>query len=820
MADKGHGQPESFPKTVQFDETNGLQFGAAGQNITGITPGATDNTTVYTKGASDDAIADALGGVNFDYYFSDTAEGVIADYDLMYVSDTGESESTAAQSITGTGILIQSFITETNEPTFTTLVEGVYGIHIHAAKTSGIAEVFIYAEFYKRASGGSETLLATSEDSPELTGSNAGYDLHFSLAQEEALLTTDRLVVKFYGTKVGGATDPTATLYLEGDNASRVEVRTTASALDGRYAVKQGLSGGQSLSGGTDASDDLTLGSTTDGTKGVVQIATGDNFTFEDGGASITEISDDVNMADDSATKGVTQHAAKTYIDNNIHPTLEPVLDFVNFVTSEPGSPTVGDRYINTTTGTSSIRTETVTATYLYEDNGVTWTETIPVAGDKVYDNTSQKFWIYSGTAWVVDHESLAQKQIIYVGDAGNDANSGTSNDDPVASPEQSTVLAAAQTPAQNNRFRLNILDGGNYSINSTLTIPSWCEMIGPAAYFSSSAAIEMSDDSRIDISAVRKYTAGYIIQKGFGSGEAYATFHQYINAGTFQFINLANGTLHVDFKVAVTTGATAPIMCQVLGGTLHIDGDRLENADPTAVGLFAQGSGIIYSNIDRIYAISNNWLQIQDTAYASVRVHNVRGAISKTGAAKHDLDIMKDGDGNRIIHQDSGSVEIYGAEDVHLSPRMTTALQPYFDTYKSSDTNNATGNGTVFTIIYDTENHDIGSNYNNATGVFTAPLDGRYLFTGSARVENLHISLTRYYMRLSCSNESWFSFEVNPNPLISTTGEVTLSLSKYVYMDAGDTANVDVTVSGGAQQVTVVGSTHTYTHFSGGLIC
>lgn len=240
-----------------------------------VSTGSTDNNTVTTKGYTDDTIADSLGGVNFDYFFSDTAEGVIAGYDLMFPANTGESESTVVVSIPSADTLIQNFITETSEPTFLTLVSGVYDIHIHAAKTAGTKDVFIYAEFYKRASGGSETLLATTENSPLLAGSNTEYNLHFTIDDDETLLSDDRLVVKFYGTPSGVGTDPTATLYLEGNNASRVEVRTTSDALDGRYAVKSGLDGGQTLSGGAQANDDLLLDSTSNSTKGYVGIKSG-----------------------------------------------------------------------------------------------------------------------------------------------------------------------------------------------------------------------------------------------------------------------------------------------------------------------------------------------------------------------------------------------------------------------------------------------------------------------------------------------------------------------------------------------------------------
>lgn len=169
-------------------------------------------------------------GITVDYYFSDIPDGVIANYDIMFPSDTGQSESTAAASIPAADTLIQTFITQTTEPNFTTLLAGIYDIHIHAAKTTGTKDVFIYAEFYKRAAGGSETLLATSDNSALLTSSNVGYTLHFSLLNDEIIETTARLVVKFYGSPAGTGTDPTATLYLEGANASRIDIHTTSSS--------------------------------------------------------------------------------------------------------------------------------------------------------------------------------------------------------------------------------------------------------------------------------------------------------------------------------------------------------------------------------------------------------------------------------------------------------------------------------------------------------------------------------------------------------------------------------------------------------------
>ena len=56
--------------------------------------------------------------------------------------------------------------------------------------------------------------------------------------------------------------------------------------------------------------------------------------------------------------------------------------------------------------------------------------------------------------------------------------------------------------------------------------------------------------------------------------------------------------------------------------------------------------------------------------------------------------------------------------------------LQPVFahTTASTSDNQDVTGDGTLHTILFNTQKFDIGSN-TNANGVFTAPITGVYLF-------------------------------------------------------------------------------------------
>jgi len=77
------------------------------------------------------------------------------------------------------------------------------------------------------------------------------------------------------------------------------------------------------------------------------------------------------------------------------------VLDELNLVTSEPGSPTVGDRYLNTATGNSSQTGQAVVANRIYDWNGTSWTESTPTEGFCCMVEDRDMLVGYNGTSWV-----------------------------------------------------------------------------------------------------------------------------------------------------------------------------------------------------------------------------------------------------------------------------------------------------------------------------------------------------------------------------------------------------------------------------------
>jgi hypothetical protein len=90
-----------------------------------------------------------------------------------------------------------------------------------------------------------------------------------------------------------------------------------------------------------------------------------------------------------------------TIDDINALDPQESVKDFRDFTANEPAAPSVGDRYVNTGTGLSSVTGQSVTANYIYQWNGTNWTEIIPDQGTRLADESTNDMMYYNGASWM-----------------------------------------------------------------------------------------------------------------------------------------------------------------------------------------------------------------------------------------------------------------------------------------------------------------------------------------------------------------------------------------------------------------------------------
>jgi hypothetical protein len=118
----------------------------------------------------------------------------------------------------------------------------------------------------------------------------------------------------------------------------------------------------------------------------------------------------------------------------------------------------------------------------------------------------------------------------------------------------------------------------------------------------------------------------------------------------------------------------------------------------------------------------------------------------------------------------------------------------------------NVTGDSTDYTILFDNIVFDQDSNFNTGTGVFTAPVTGRYYFSVQIAVANMNISMTAAYFQVSCTSRAFLFYNCNPYA-ISNSGSAGLVGSSFVDMAATDTLHVHIAIAGSTKTVTLVGN-------------
>lgn len=156
------------------------------------------------------------------------------------------------------------------------------------------------------------------------------------------------------------------------------------------------------------------------------------------------------------------------------------------------------------------------------------------------------------------------------------------------------------------------------------------------------------------------------------------------------------------------------------------------------------------------------------------------------------------------------------GNPTIGLAATLLSSTQPAFSAYLSANATDVTGNGTVYKVICDTATKNQPTTpYNTATGVFTAPADGTYLFIGHVSIFDF-ATATDAYVQIDTTAQTFVGDQFVP----SGSGSNGLSCVCLAPMTAGQTAQMDVVVNGiGADTADVGGSASAVTYFAGFLL-
>jgi hypothetical protein len=140
-------------------------------------------------------------------------------------------------------------------------------------------------------------------------------------------------------------------------------------------------------------------------------------------------------------------------------------------------------------------------------------------------------------------------------------------------------------------------------------------------------------------------------------------------------------------------------------------------------------------------------------------------------------------------------------------SNEVTMPLQPFFQGSITTTQTNVTGDGTVYnanSVAY-TENYDVGGNFDAATGVFTCPVAGIYLFSAAFSMGDLAAGHTTAELTIKSSGDDSLVLQANPGAIRTAGNVLTTRHTGILNLAASVTVYLQFTVTGGAKVVDVL---------------
>ena len=280
-------------------------------------------------------------------------------------------------------------------------------------------------------------------------------------------------------------------------------------------------------------------------------------------------------------------------------------------------------------------------------------------------------------------------------------------------------------------------------------------------------------------------------------------------------------GTIELATPAETTTGTSTTL-------AVHPSGLNTKLGAQTANGLI-YGSGGAGTNLAALGEATDGQLPLGDTGGPPVlaTISASDSLLTLTGGAGS-LDIVAQNavsaaatlTDNAVARGDGGVRGIKTSwMSINNDGQATNGMQSAFLAYQATTAANVTGDGSLYilgTTIDLTEVFDQNSDFDPTTGIFTAPITGRYFLSANAHVVGM-LALTQYTIIITTTNRTFFG-RIDPGAAAECS-QCSMPISILADMDAGDISGVTIsTFDTGGKVDNIFGNSQIWTFFSGNL--
>jgi len=246
---------------------------------------------------------------------------------------------------------------------------------------------------------------------------------------------------------------------------------------------------------------------------------------------------------------------------------------------------------------------------------------------------------------------------------------------------------------------------------------------------------------------------------------------------------------------------ATYPSTGGTAGKILISDGTNIVSSTPTYPNASATAGKVIVSDGTNFIASTPTFPNASATAGKFIRSDGTNWIASTptlptTGGT---TDTLLRSDGTNWVNTSAFKVS---SADI-----MTNTAQPAAAAFVHTAMTNATGDGTIATVIFDSKDFDQGTNYSTVTGIFTVPAGGAglYLVTTNITFTGVSASFTSGEIRI-CSNAATLTRrEFNPATSLISSSQCVANDSYVITLTAAQTIFINVLVSGSTKTVGIL---------------